>query len=180
MNTHNSQTSKSDDHVYMYSSYNTWALILFHLPRRLPNNASRICNKQDSRHIRSNSDMYRWRQLFDLLLLPINFRAWTTPSYISHRLSSHGHYRRFFFSFTSSVASFPITKFWCQHMVKLFYLNYNDCIFKKKIDHSSLKKQAETIFRLICCERKTLFRLKKTSWKVHIIREVNMTLSMFF
>ena len=26
---------------------------------------------------------------------------------------------------------------------------------------ASLKKQAETLFRLICCERKTLFRLKK-------------------
>ena len=29
----------------------------------------------------------------------------------------------------------------------------------------SLKKQAETLFRLICCERKILFRLKKTDYK---------------
>jgi len=28
-----------------------------------------------------------------------------------------------------------------------------------------LKKQAETLFRLICCERKTLFRLKKQAEK---------------
>ena len=27
----------------------------------------------------------------------------------------------------------------------------------------ALLKKAETLFRLICCERKTLFRLKKTS-----------------
>ena len=30
---------------------------------------------------------------------------------------------------------------------------------------ASLKKQAETLFRLICCERKTLFRLKKQAEK---------------
>jgi len=30
-----------------------------------------------------------------------------------------------------------------------------------KASFASLKKQAETLFRLICCERKTLFRLKK-------------------
>ena len=34
---------------------------------------------------------------------------------------------------------------------------------------ASLKKQAETLFRLICCERKTLFwlknKLKKTDYK---------------
>jgi len=30
---------------------------------------------------------------------------------------------------------------------------------------ASLEKQAETLFRLICCERKTLFRLKKTDYK---------------
>jgi len=28
-----------------------------------------------------------------------------------------------------------------------------------------LKKQTETLFRLICCERKTLFRLKKQAEK---------------
>jgi len=28
-----------------------------------------------------------------------------------------------------------------------------------------LKKQAETMFQLICCERKTLFRLKKQAEK---------------
>ena len=28
-----------------------------------------------------------------------------------------------------------------------------------------LKKQAETMFQLICCERKTLFQLKKTDYK---------------
>jgi len=39
---------------------------------------------------------------------------------------------------------------------------------------ASLKKQTETLFRLICCERKILFRLKKTNWKRRIIREVNM------
>jgi len=36
-----------------------------------------------------------------------------------------------------------------------------------------LKKQAETMFRLICCERKTLFRLKKQAQKVRIIIEEN-------
>ena len=30
---------------------------------------------------------------------------------------------------------------------------------------ASLKKQAEILFRLICCERKTLFRLKKQAEK---------------
>jgi len=30
---------------------------------------------------------------------------------------------------------------------------------------ASLKKQAETLFPLICCERKTLFRLKKKAEK---------------
>jgi len=30
---------------------------------------------------------------------------------------------------------------------------------------ASLKKQAETLFRLIYCERKTLFRLKKQAKK---------------
>ena len=30
---------------------------------------------------------------------------------------------------------------------------------------ASLKKQAETLFWLICCERKTLFRLKKQAEK---------------
>jgi len=30
---------------------------------------------------------------------------------------------------------------------------------------TSLKKQAETLFWLICCERKTLFRLKKQAEK---------------
>jgi len=29
----------------------------------------------------------------------------------------------------------------------------------------SLKKQAEILFRLICCERKTLFQLKNTGYK---------------
>jgi len=40
-----------------------------------------------------------------------------------------------------------------------------------------LKKQDKTLFRPICCERKTLFRLKKTSWKVRIIREAIMPMS---
>ena len=31
---------------------------------------------------------------------------------------------------------------------------------------ASLKKQVETLFRLICCERKILFRLKKTDYKI--------------
>ena len=30
---------------------------------------------------------------------------------------------------------------------------------------ASLKKQAETLFQLICCERKTLLRLKKQAEK---------------
>jgi hypothetical protein len=30
---------------------------------------------------------------------------------------------------------------------------------------ASLKKQAQTLFRLICCERKTLFQLKKQAEK---------------
>jgi len=30
---------------------------------------------------------------------------------------------------------------------------------------ASLKKQAETLFRLICCERKILFQLKKQAEK---------------
>ena len=42
------------------------------------------------------------------------------------------------------------------------------------VPFASLKKQAETLFRLICRERKTLFQLKKTSWKKRrIIREAN-------
>ena len=41
----------------------------------------------------------------------------------------------------------------------------------------SLKKQAETLFRLICCERETLFRLKK-SLKRRIIREANRAYAM--
>jgi len=36
---------------------------------------------------------------------------------------------------------------------------------KRKAPFASLKKQAETLFRLICCERKTLFRLKKQAEK---------------
>jgi len=38
---------------------------------------------------------------------------------------------------------------------------------KRHVEHpfASLKKQAETLFRLICCERKTLFRLKKQAEK---------------
>jgi len=34
-----------------------------------------------------------------------------------------------------------------------------------KATFASLKKQAETLFRLICCERKALFRLKKQAKK---------------
>ena len=37
--------------------------------------------------------------------------------------------------------------------------------FEFKAMFASLKKQAETLFRLICYERKTLFRLKKQAEK---------------
>ena len=33
---------------------------------------------------------------------------------------------------------------------------------------ASLNKQAETLFRLICCERKTLFQLKKQAEKYRL------------
>jgi len=33
---------------------------------------------------------------------------------------------------------------------------------------ASLKKQIETLFRLICCVRKTLFRLKKQAEKYEL------------
>ena len=38
---------------------------------------------------------------------------------------------------------------------------------------ASLKKQAKTLFRLIYCKRKTLFRLKKQAEKTDYIREAN-------
>jgi len=38
-------------------------------------------------------------------------------------------------------------------------------MIKSLTPSASLKKQAETPFQLICCERKTLFRLKKQAEK---------------
>ena len=56
--------------------------------------------------------------------------------------------------------------------------------FSKNRDHimapfASLKKQAETLFPLICHERKTLFRLKKQAEK-YGLQEANRANSNFF
>ena len=43
----------------------------------------------------------------------------------------------------------------------------------------SLKKQAEIMFRLICCERKILFQLKKTDYKINEYDLIVVYLNIF-
>ena len=45
---------------------------------------------------------------------------------------------------------------------------------------ASLKKQAETLFRLICCKRKTLFRLKKQAEKYRRVEPANLKAALPF
>ena len=81
-----------------HSSYSIPALIPFNLPCRLSNNASRICNKQDSRHIRTpicTGDASCLIFCCGLSSFPIIFQAPTIPSHVFYRLSNHGNYVRF-------------------------------------------------------------------------------------
>ena len=78
---------------------------------------------------------------------------------------------QFGFSKLSVVKMTPLSK---NQTNMLIPSSYHIGRLSTKVPFALLKKQAETLFRLICCEREILFRLKKQAKKDGLIREANM------